>query len=164
LRSGALIWYHRRPISFLVPPKQKTRLRPWLFLFVHYVLYVNPLNISHVKPNVIQSCKPQSRLFGVSLSNAAHANQSPQSNTAARAVAVREVSLSQWASRVHHLLKAKLHYSWIGAGSELVRNWFETGRRQASNQLRTSYSVMEFGFNCHRAGPAATVRYRTWVN
>jgi len=30
---------------------------------------------------------------GVSLSNAAHANQSPQSNTAARAVAVRDVSL-----------------------------------------------------------------------
>jgi len=29
LRSGALICYHRRPISLLVPPKQKTLLRPW---------------------------------------------------------------------------------------------------------------------------------------
>jgi len=33
------------------------------------------------------------------------------------------------------LLKAKFHYaSWFGAGSELVRSWFE------------SDSVMEFGF------------------
>jgi len=34
-------------------------------------------------------------------------------------------------------LKAKFHYaSWLGAGSELVRSWFEPD------------SVMEFGFNC----------------
>jgi len=59
---------------------------------------------------------------GVSLSNAARANQSPQSNTAARAVAVRDVSLSQFAPRVQQFA------------------------------------------NCHRAGPAATVRYRTWIN
>jgi len=37
---------------------------------------------------------------GVSLSNAAHASQSPQSNTHLRAVAVRDVSLSQLAPRV----------------------------------------------------------------
>jgi len=37
---------------------------------------------------------------GVSLSNAAHASQSPQSNTP-RAVAVRDVSLSQLAPRIH---------------------------------------------------------------
>ena len=30
MRSGALICYHRRPISLLVPPKQKTWLRPCL--------------------------------------------------------------------------------------------------------------------------------------
>jgi len=55
---------------------------------------------------------------GVSVSNAAHASQSPQSNTP-RAVAVRDVSLSQLAPRVHQFA------------------------------------------NCHRARPAAAVRYRT---
>ena len=58
----------------------------------------------------------------VSLSNAAHASQSPQSNTPSRAVAVRNVSLSQLAPRIHQFAK------------------------------------------CHRARPAAAVRYRTWVN
>ena len=38
---------------------------------------------------------------GVSLSNVAHASQSPQSNTRPRAVAVRDVSLSQLAPRIH---------------------------------------------------------------
>jgi len=38
---------------------------------------------------------------GVSLSNAAHASQSPQSNTPPRVVAVRNVSLSQLAARIH---------------------------------------------------------------
>ena len=38
---------------------------------------------------------------GVSLSNAAHASKSPQSNTPPWAVAVRDISLSQLAPRVH---------------------------------------------------------------
>ena len=58
---------------------------------------------------------------GVSLSNAAHASQSAQSNTP-RAVAVSYISLSQLALRIHQFA------------------------------------------NCHRARPAAAVRYRTWVN
>jgi len=56
---------------------------------------------------------------GVSLSNVAHASQSPQSNTP-RAIAVRDVSLSQLKPRIHQFT------------------------------------------NCHRARPAAAVRYRTW--
>jgi len=57
---------------------------------------------------------------GVSLSNAAHACQSAQSNTPPPgAVAVRDVSLSQLAPRIHQFA------------------------------------------NCHRARPAAAVRYRT---
>jgi len=53
-------------------------------------------------------------------------------------------------------VKAKFHYaSWFGAGSKLVRSWFESGSvmefgfEPASKQLRTSSelaSVMEFGF------------------
>jgi len=38
---------------------------------------------------------------GVSLSDAAHASQSPQSNTPPRAVAVGDVSLSQLEPRIH---------------------------------------------------------------
>ena len=39
MRSGALICYHRRPISLLVPPKQKTWLRPCTYgiLNIHYL-------------------------------------------------------------------------------------------------------------------------------
>jgi len=59
---------------------------------------------------------------GVSLSNAAHASQSPQSNTRPRAVAVRDVSLSQLAPRIHQFA------------------------------------------NCHRARPAAAVRYTSRVD
>jgi len=59
---------------------------------------------------------------GVSLSNAAHASQSPQSNTPSQTVAVRYVSLSQLAPRIHQFA------------------------------------------NCHRARPAATVRYTSRVN
>ena len=55
-------------------------------------------------------------------------------------------------------ITAKFHYaSWFGAGSQLVRSWFETGCRpdsvmvsfeRACDQLRASFepaSVMEFG-------------------
>jgi len=49
--------------------------------------------------------------------------------------------------------KAKFHYaSWFEAGSKLVADRFEAKFHYAiwfepaSNQLRTSYSVMEFGF------------------
>ena len=49
-------------------------------------------------------------------------------------------------------VKAKFHYaSWLGAGSELVRSWFEPDSvmNLASNLSATSFepaSVMEFGF------------------
>jgi len=46
---------------------------------------------------------------GVSLSNAAHASQSAQSNTPPRAVTVRDVSLSQLASRIINLLTVIVH-------------------------------------------------------
>jgi len=35
-------------------------------------------------------------------------------------------------------LKAKFHYaSWFGAGSELVRSWFEAGSKPVADQLLT---------------------------
>jgi len=53
-------------------------------------------------------------------------------------------------------IKAKFHYaSWFGAGSKLVRSWFEPdsvmefGFEPVCDQLRTGFeaaSVMEFGF------------------
>jgi len=48
-------------------------------------------------------------------------------------------------------LKAKFHYaSWFGAGSELVRSWFDTD------------SVMEFGFNeTKRRNLAMCIQRRT---
>ena len=46
---------------------------------------------------------------GVSLSNDAHASQTPQSNTPPRAVAVMDVSLSQLAPRIHQLLTVIAH-------------------------------------------------------
>jgi len=48
------------------------------------------------------------------------------------------------------VVKTKFHYaSWFEAGSKLVADRFEAGRRAASNLSATSFepaSVMEFGF------------------
>jgi len=48
------------------------------------------------------------------------------------------------------LFKAKFHYAiWFEAGSKLVADRFEAGRRQASNMSATIFepaSVMESGF------------------
>jgi len=76
--------------------------------------------------------------------------------------------ISQTALRfdINHLVKAKFHYaSWFEAGSKLVVDRFEAGRRPASKLFATSFepdvcslavldprvgfeadSVMEFGF------------------
>jgi len=44
------------------------------------------------------------------------------------------------------LIKAKFHYaSWFEAGSKLVADRFEAGRRPASNQLRTSFEPVLAG-------------------
>jgi len=49
-----------------------------------------------------------------------------------------------------YVAQRKLHYaSWFEAGSKLVADRFEAGRRQASNLSATSFaaaSAMEFGF------------------